>query len=656
MKYKTQNEFLFHLEEELKYLKPKELNEVIKFYRNKISIALDYGEKEEKILMGMPEPQEIAKEIYQTKGISYLDIRKKQLKKRSIFDLITSILVITILLAIFGLISFYFFKYKQNIFTLLITSFSLTSLDKIVMIIFIISYLILSLFIFIYIIDLFYLLISYFLVKVLDLFNIDKTKKYEFANFTISGFFAKICKVDKILLKGLVIACLVTIVSYGTSYFTKGYIYNSSNNIVTNTKTFTYNLDEITDINDLIINQDRINLTFVTTEEEKFIIEYKYQFDHNLITEIKDQQLTISLNNTLSYDLFNILQEPTDCLVIKLPKQLILNLNVNTSSSDIILLETKFNNIDLNIKTLTSQIYNSQIDTLKITSQNGVLTTDITRLNNDNLVYTNKGLQINNCSLEIKTGSVKIIKLIAYSLELLSSSTTYDLEDIKTNSFKFNARAGEAEMKNITCTNFNYYGASIKTTMSECIFDSLDFDIRASASLTLKKTLVKTSTKANISGSYFITEYFKTPLLEGTADSANVFLNNINDSVVNDHVNLYEQTYNEYNIETTINLTNTNNTTFAIINTSKSTNVIKSLNLIHEKGEIIIKDANITNLMIEANDSKINFTNVYGDDYQVKMKDGSLSYYNDEATNQKIKIKCDILTQIQLGSNIIKEE
>ena len=44
-----QREFLSQLIEELKYLKPKDANEVVKFYQQKISTALDYGEKEEKI-------------------------------------------------------------------------------------------------------------------------------------------------------------------------------------------------------------------------------------------------------------------------------------------------------------------------------------------------------------------------------------------------------------------------------------------------------------------------------------------------------------------------------------------------------------------------------------------------------------------------------
>ena len=74
-----QREFLSQLIEELKYLKPKDANEVVKFYQQKIAVALDYGEKEEKIIASFPTPKKIAEDIYKTKGIAYIDLRKKEM-------------------------------------------------------------------------------------------------------------------------------------------------------------------------------------------------------------------------------------------------------------------------------------------------------------------------------------------------------------------------------------------------------------------------------------------------------------------------------------------------------------------------------------------------------------------------------------------------
>ena len=42
-------EFLLELETELQYLKPKDASEVLKYYRDRINIALDYGETIEHI-------------------------------------------------------------------------------------------------------------------------------------------------------------------------------------------------------------------------------------------------------------------------------------------------------------------------------------------------------------------------------------------------------------------------------------------------------------------------------------------------------------------------------------------------------------------------------------------------------------------------------
>ena len=57
---KTQKEFLQILEEELKYLKAQETNEILKHYRDKINSELDYGTPEEKVIKNLPLPKDIA--------------------------------------------------------------------------------------------------------------------------------------------------------------------------------------------------------------------------------------------------------------------------------------------------------------------------------------------------------------------------------------------------------------------------------------------------------------------------------------------------------------------------------------------------------------------------------------------------------------------
>jgi len=64
---KTQAEFLGELEEELKYLNAKDASQILKHYRDKINVALDYGESLQKVMATLPEPKKIAEEIYASK-------------------------------------------------------------------------------------------------------------------------------------------------------------------------------------------------------------------------------------------------------------------------------------------------------------------------------------------------------------------------------------------------------------------------------------------------------------------------------------------------------------------------------------------------------------------------------------------------------------
>ena len=84
-------EFLVQLEEELKYLKPKDLEQVLKFYRDKINIQQDYGESVDKIIASLPSPSYIAKEVYESKGKEYLNDRKKQIRKNQIIKSICNV-------------------------------------------------------------------------------------------------------------------------------------------------------------------------------------------------------------------------------------------------------------------------------------------------------------------------------------------------------------------------------------------------------------------------------------------------------------------------------------------------------------------------------------------------------------------------------------
>lgn len=106
----TQTEYLLLLEEELKLLPQKDRKEVIAYYREKINTALDYGEKEEKIIERLPNPQQVAKEVYASKGTLYFIKRKKiQRRKDLVSACFSSLILVFLLLVAFSVTAFIFF-------------------------------------------------------------------------------------------------------------------------------------------------------------------------------------------------------------------------------------------------------------------------------------------------------------------------------------------------------------------------------------------------------------------------------------------------------------------------------------------------------------------------------------------------------------------
>ena len=81
----TLKEFLYELSEELRFLPAKQVNEILKHYRDKVNVEVDYGADEEKVISEMKSPKEIAKGIYEMHGIDYLAKRKQISKLKNIF-------------------------------------------------------------------------------------------------------------------------------------------------------------------------------------------------------------------------------------------------------------------------------------------------------------------------------------------------------------------------------------------------------------------------------------------------------------------------------------------------------------------------------------------------------------------------------------------
>ena len=134
-------EFLTELEEELIYLKPKDAGEVLKFYREKINVMVDYGDDEDKIIALLPKPKKIAEDIYKSKGKTFLESRKKQVNRTSKFKAVFyTLLILIIAISLFSITAFFALNIYQ-LGRLFVLSFSMVSLiDKLSLALFILLY------------------------------------------------------------------------------------------------------------------------------------------------------------------------------------------------------------------------------------------------------------------------------------------------------------------------------------------------------------------------------------------------------------------------------------------------------------------------------------------------------------------------------------
>ena len=154
-------EFLEELAEELRYLPAKEVNEVLKHYKDKINVEIDYGTPLDRIFASLKSPQEIAKGIYEMHGVNYLQKRKRRTKiKDGIVAFLCSLLILACL-AIFVVGAIFIGNVLVNQVSLIIYSFGFNDiLDTIITSLFVLAYFLVMVVACIYIIDLFIILIN----------------------------------------------------------------------------------------------------------------------------------------------------------------------------------------------------------------------------------------------------------------------------------------------------------------------------------------------------------------------------------------------------------------------------------------------------------------------------------------------------------------
>lgn len=477
MEYKTQEEYLLALAEAIKYLNPKDATKVLQYYQTRITNAIEYGEKEEDVIRRLPDVETVAKETYESHGVNYLEMRKKQLKRKQIINNITGVIVSIILLAVFFVVMFLVAQTIINMGTLLVKTFqSGKGIDKFITPIAIILYILCELLLTVYLVDLFIIMIFNFIGPVIKMK--DEAKHRKIFTFTITGLIEDKTKHQKVQIKLIVSFIVLFLICLGVSYSQNGYFKNSLENIPSNKTTYIVE-ENLTDIN---ISGFNGNIYFKLSTDNKIQIEHQYEFNHEFNVTPVNNKLNIELELTKAYDILNLLTEPTQNVIIYLPtNNNIENINIiidngivdfqnidNDSITATVKIESKgtlsaasskLHSLTLEGNNIAFGVADTTIDTLNITTNSGqTLVQQNSTINN---LTINNGVGhvrlensiINNVSITNGSGPIYCEALTGISFDLTTKASTNDLVKTMYKKYNFNStNAGILTLSQVICS------------------------------------------------------------------------------------------------------------------------------------------------------------------------------------------------------------
>lgn len=626
MEYKSVNEYLLALSDELKYMSPKDATKVLKFYENKISVALDYGEKEEAVLNSLPTPEEVAKEAYESHGIKYLELKKKQYKRkqtfRKIFDVILSIMALIAFGVVTYLVGFQIIK-KINLISLL--SSTKNSLITILGVIFlIISILIL----FIYVIDLFIIILEFLCESYIPIKDTDKKRKI--LSFNITTLVNELFKKEKVILKAGLISLIICVVFLITSFATKGYVYNSLMDKTSYLETI--NIDN--SISNLTIKSDILNLEIKNTIDSFISYEYNYEFKHEFNQTINSDSLIIDIPTSESFDILDLLKEPTQSIVLYIPEASSINLNIESDKLNLVIDRVSINDLtiksDINIECVISNCTISRLDATCNNAKFGLVTSNISTFNYEvskgQLLIEDETI-ISDALINNKSSIINLTKSTITNLIINNTSGTVSLEEVKCDVLTFNTKTSTS-------------------TIDYCLFKDATFDIYNTCSLTLEHSIVENKIDAKVSSeAYFITDYVMCPDIEVNATSGYIFLNRVGIDYIQK-----EYTNTTFNMSSNVSIYNESNSSKTEVNECK----LDELYINSTMGYVLVLDSDITKGTLSLNSVNIcDLENNIGGTIFLYLKTigSSISLKNNLDTSVLYKvIKWDELSCARLSS------
>ena len=473
---KTTIEYLQALEDELKYLPKKEVRRVVQIYQDKINNAIDGGEKIEKVLKDLPHPSDVAKGIYDSKKVNYLDKKKREFRQKELLEglssLVLSILVILIFVGIIGYIGIMTFRMFE-----IIPKFS--SQDKIIMSGFVIMYFMAMIIILIYLVDLALLITNFLLSKFFYLFPKLKEKFEKVEEFTISGTLEKVTKKKYFLGKILLVFGILALLFGVTSLVGKGYLYRSFMDIP-NEKN-----EEVLDISNEIeeITLETTKAQVLLKKGENFQIIKTSEFDRNFRLNQNGNKLEIDFDEKTNYDFLGILSEPTILITIIIPEEKALDINLKINNGKIGLTEVNLKKSDIYLTSGELVIKDVDFTDFTFYTDSGTLNSNSSKYEKANIEivrgkYASSEDYFKDISLQNGSGEVAIKQNKYEKFELKNISGTSIIQESTINQFDYHSVASILNMTEIVSKTFNLTSTNASQfTMVDMKADLFTFDL-----------------------------------------------------------------------------------------------------------------------------------------------------------------------------------
>lgn len=578
---KTTIEYLQALEDELKYLPKKEVRRVVQIYQDKINNAIDCGEKIDKVLKDLPTPSDVAKGIYDSKKVNYLDKKKREYRQKELLEGITSllfsILVVLIFVGIIGYLGIMTFRMFE-----ILPKFA--SQDKIIMSGFVIMYFMAMLIILIYLVDLGLLITNFLMGKFFYLFPNIKEKFEKVEEFTISGALEKVTKKKYFLGKVLLVFGILALLFGVTSLVGKGYLYRSFMDIP-NEKN-----EEVFDVSNEIeeITLDTTKAQVLIKKGETFQIAKTSEFDRNFKLNQNGNKLVIDFDEKTNYDFLGILSEPTILITITIPEDKALDINLKINNGKIGLTEVNLDNVDIYLTSGELVIKDINITDFTFYTDSGTLNSNSSKYEKANIEvvrgkYASSEDYYKDIYLQNGSGEIAIKENQYEKFELKNISGTSIIQKSKINQFDYHSVASILNMTEIISTTFNLTSTNASQfTMVDMKANLFTFDLNTGY-ITMNKVI----------GDINIIQSLSNITLSD-------LVGDVSGKIANSKFAVYNSIFNELDIE------------LSRCNLDLDNVVIKEIDVLAENTQLLLID-------------------VYGNNMRYEITNSNMQYYNNDS-------------------------